>query len=777
MATALAFLQDLAVVTLVAALSTLLFHRIRLPVVLGYLLAGIIVGPYTPPFPLVSESEIIAILGEIGVIILLFAVGLEFNLRKLREVGVSAVVAALIGTSLIIAIGFGVGRAFGLGGLEAAFLGAIMSVSSTTIIVKVLAERGEKDKAWARFILGVTLVEDVIAVVVLTLLSGAAAGGGDFSLASVGAIVLRLALFLGAALVLGTLLVPRIVGYVASLRIDEMLVLVAVGLAFGLSLLASTLGFSTALGAFVMGALVAESAAVRQVEMKVSPIRDLFTAIFFVTVGMLLDPSALVTHWPLILGVTAAVVFGRMAALSFATFVTGHDPRFALRVGFGLVPLGEFSFIIAALAVASGLTDVPLYAVAVAGSVLTAFAAPFLMGRAPAAADAFERHAPRPVLTYARVYARWIERMGHLQRNDPARVRLQHATARAGLYAAVVVALLAGGAASLARIMDALEASLPIRGEAVLIAGWASIALVVSPFVVLLVKALVGFVHAFTEAAMPQRLASSDVARYVRPVVQRTFLLTALVVAGALVVAVAAPLLPTGRLLVAIVVLVALVISASVLLLYNSLTTFQRRVDETVSGVLSGEDPRRKAEEREGILAIVRDQYPWGVSAREVEVPATSTSVNRTIRDLNLRSRTGATLVGIHRGDDVLLNPDPSTRVLPQDRVVVVGEEEQVAAASDLLLAEPAEPESGRVDATRWREARVRDTSPLVARTLAESRLRERTGATVVGIVRAGERLMSPPPTFRLQPGDVLLLMGTEEAVAQAIGEAAWRPT
>jgi len=348
-------LKDLAIILATAGAATLLFNRFKQPVVLGYLLAGVVVGPYTPPFSFISDPETVRTFGDIGVIFLLFALGLEFNLRKLRKVGATALISGTLQVAIMIWLGYVLGRAFGLDTLGSIFLGAIVSISSTVIIVKVVSELRQQDDEWAQIVFGILIIEDILAVLMLTLLS--AAGGAEaLTVASVGQVLGTFALFIAAALVLGLLVVPRFVAFVAKLELDDVLVTVAVALGFGLAVLGGILGFSPALGAFVMGALIAESKAHRIVEEKIVPIRDLFTAVFFVTVGMLVDPAVLVDYWPLILAVTLAVIFGKIFAGSFATFLSGRDVPTSLRVGFGLAQVGEFSFILAALAASTGAT-------------------------------------------------------------------------------------------------------------------------------------------------------------------------------------------------------------------------------------------------------------------------------------------------------------------------------------------------------------------------------------------------------------------------------------
>ncbi|MBQ0715199.1 MAG: cation:proton antiporter, partial [Paraperlucidibaca sp.] len=307
-----------------AGFITLVFHRFKQPVVLGYILAGIIIGPHTPPFPLISDRDTIQTMADLGVVFLLFSLGLEFNVSKLKKVGGTALIAGTAEITLMLWAGYSLGRAFGWSEMDAIFLGAMLSISSTTIIVKALDELKLKRERFAQFIFGVLIVEDILAIAMIVLLSGLALTG-EVSVSSVANTLGRLGIFLVVALLLGLLLVPRLLSVVARYQSKEMLLVTVLGLCFGFCLLVVELGYSMALGAFVMGAIIAESKQIHVIERLVEPLRDMFTAIFFVAIGMMVDPSVLVEYWVPILIITAVVVIGKTTANTLATIATGHD--------------------------------------------------------------------------------------------------------------------------------------------------------------------------------------------------------------------------------------------------------------------------------------------------------------------------------------------------------------------------------------------------------------------------------------------------------------------
>ncbi len=372
------FIQDLAVIMLIAGLVTLVFHRLKQPVVLGYILAGVIIGPHTPPFALIQDEATIRTLSELGVVFLLFALGLEFSLRKLASVGLTAVVAAVVEIGVMLFVGYWIGQYFGWGRMDSIFLGAILSISSTTIIVKALDELKLKNERFAQLIFGILIVEDILAIAMIALLS-AIATTGQVDAPAVFTTLGKLSLFMVVALVLGILIVPRLLAYVATFQSSEMLLITVLGLCFGFCLLVIKLDYSVALGAFIIGAVMAESRELKVIERLTEPLKDMFSAIFFVSIGLLLDLNVLFKYAGPIALITTAVVLGKVIACSAGAFLSGNDGRTSLKVGMGLAQIGEFSFIIASLGLTLKVTSDFLYPIAVAVSAVTTLFTPYLI--------------------------------------------------------------------------------------------------------------------------------------------------------------------------------------------------------------------------------------------------------------------------------------------------------------------------------------------------------------------------------------------------------------
>ncbi len=400
-------IQDLAVIMLIAGLVTLVFHRLKQPVVLGYILAGVIVGPHTPPFALVQDEATIRTLSELGVVFLLFALGLEFSLRKLAAVGLTALIAAVVEIAAMLFIGYWLGQYFGWGRMDSIFLGAILSISSTTIIVKALDELKLKSERFSQLIFGILIVEDILAIAMIALLS-AIATTGQVDAPAVFTTLGRLSLFMVVALVLGILIVPRLLAYVASYKSDEMLLVTVLGLCFGFCLLVVKLDYSIALGAFIIGAVMAESRQLKLIERLTEPLKDMFSAIFFVSIGLLLDLNVLFKYAGPIAIITAAVVLGKVIACGTGAFLSGNDARTSLKVGMGLAQIGEFSFIIASLGLTLKVTSDFLYPIAVAVSALTTLLTPYLIRLSDPVAERTGRFMPAQISDWFGRYPAWI---------------------------------------------------------------------------------------------------------------------------------------------------------------------------------------------------------------------------------------------------------------------------------------------------------------------------------------------------------------------------------
>ncbi|MEO8808681.1 MAG: cation:proton antiporter [Rhodanobacter sp.] len=438
------FIRDLAVVMLVAGATTILFQRLRQPVLLGYILAGVLIGPHTPGV-LVGDARAIDDISNLGVVLLMFTLGLEFSVRKLREVGIGVLAIAIGEVGLMLWIGFGLGGLFGWKGLDALFLGAIISLSSTMVATRTLSESGQRGQPFAQLVVGLLVAEDMLAIVLLTLLS-AVAIGGSVEAGTAFTLIGHLSLFVVVGMILGLLLLPRLVDYVAGFGRDETLLVSVLGICFGASLLAVWLGFSVALGAFLAGAVVAESRSVGRVMHLVEPLRDMFAALFFVAIGLKIDPSMLLQYALPALLIAGVVIVGKTVACSLGIFLVGHEPRTALRAGLGMAQIGEFSFVIATLGLSLGVISSFIYPIAVTVSVVCMAVSPYMSRSVDSVASGLRAVTPRSLRLLATSYSGWLENLKPVKENAVIAAIFRRLLWHIGVNVLLVVTLFMVGA-------------------------------------------------------------------------------------------------------------------------------------------------------------------------------------------------------------------------------------------------------------------------------------------------------------------------------------------
>jgi CPA2 family monovalent cation:H+ antiporter-2 len=534
------FIQDLATVMLVAGLTTVIFQRLRQPVVLGYIIAGLLIGPHTLPVIFIHDEETIRTLSELGMILLLFALGLEFSLKKLRAVGGAALVAAFAEIVLMVWIGYEIGRFFGWSAMDAIFLGAMLSISSTTIIMKALEDLGLKRERFAQLMFGILIVEDLLAIVLMALLTGIASTGGleaSQALAAIG----RLGLFMAVSLVVGLLLVPRVVDYIARVSRNDVLLIAVLGICFGFCLLVTEMGYSVALGAFMIGAIVAESESVARIERIIMPVRDMFSAIFFVAIGMLIDPALIVEYALPITIVTIAVVVGKVVTCSFGSFVAGNDGRTSLRVGMGLAQIGEFSFVIASLGLTLEVTSKFLYPVAVAVSAITTFLTPYLIRASDPLASFLGRALPTRVTGVFGAYTEWMGSLGLQGQGAIVMKMIRRLVWHVIINMMLVIAVFVIVAFAYRRgflHVDMLSDDATVRRSL----AWSFAALLSLPMVVAAYRKAGALGMLLAELSIPDRFGSRTFR--IRSVLGRIIPVVAMLILGLLVAALASTILP-----------------------------------------------------------------------------------------------------------------------------------------------------------------------------------------------------------------------------------------
>ena len=670
------FLQDMAVVLLVAGAATVACHRLRQPVVLGYLAAGLLIGPHTPPYALISDDDdLIATLADLGVVLLMFGLGLHFSLRQLLAVGRAALVAAVFEIGLMIWLGYGLGRACGWSATDSIFLGALLSISSTTIIAKTLEDLHLVQAGFARVVFGILVVEDLLGIGIIALLPGVAHGHGPDLWVLAGTLG-ALALFLIAVVVAGLLVIPRVLAYIARTRSDEVLLVAVLGMCFGAALIAIYAKYNVALGAFIAGAVMADTREAPRIRLLVEPVRDMFSAVFFVAVGMLIDPVMILHHLWTVVVITAAVVVGKISTCALGAFVAGTPLAAALRTGAAMAQIGEFSFIIARLGQDLDVTSSFLYPVAVSVSALTTMSTPYLIRFADRRADRLVAKVPQPMRMAAEWYTAWIDRV--LRTDDDAMTRIRKKIRTWLLQIALDLALITC-AMALAGWFAHHE---PAHWMPVVLGGprtltWLAAMLFALPLLVHIWYKQRALAMILGELAVPRASAGSAAGPYAdraRTVAVLAFQALAMAAVALLLAGVSVTLLPPWPVLVALLMVLAVVLGLG----WHRFITLYYRAQVAVMESFAGAPAPPTVEPMPEMLAeAVMIPIP---------LPAGAAAIGRAIRDLALRSVSGASIIAIERAGARKVNPGPEEKLFADDVVLLFGTEAQVRSARTVLL-------------------------------------------------------------------------------------------
>jgi CPA2 family monovalent cation:H+ antiporter-2 len=681
------FLQNLAVVLCVAAIATVVFQRLRQPVVFGYLLAGMIVGPHIS-IPLVADAQTVRALSELGVILLMFSLGLEFSIRKLVQVSRGAGLVALFECSVMVSVGYLAGQMLGFTRIESIFAGAIIGISSTTIIVKAFEEQKVKGRV-TELVFGILIIEDLIAIFLLTVLT-TVARSGSISPSDLAMTAVRLVMFLAPLIGFGLLLVPRAIRAVVRLGRPETTLVASIGICFAAALLALSFGYSVALGAFIAGSLIAESGHELEIEHMVRPVRDMFAAIFFVSVGMMIDPTALTEHWRAVTLLTVAVILGKVLAVTIGAFLAGHGRRTAMKAGMSLAQIGEFSFIIASVGVAAGVIGAWMYPVAIAVSAITTLTTPLLIKLSNKAAGSIDRWLPGPIQTVAALYGSWIERVRNAPRAPTERSAVNRVVRFILLDAALIIALVIGVNLEIDRLSVSIGAMLTMAPERVRFL----IVLVSGVIAVPLLYGLITSARALGNRLAGRAFATTqkgkvDPADAPRRALVILVQIAVVLAVGIPTVAITQPFLPPhqGAFVLSIVTLALLIA------LWRNASNLQghaRAGAQIIATVLSKQMASTDGAQSEATLEDVNTILPGLGEPVAMRVVPESIAVGRSLAELNLRGATGATILAIRRGDQQIPTPLGREVIQSGDVLAVAGGHDSVAVARALFSPDQA---------------------------------------------------------------------------------------
>jgi len=662
-----AFFQDLALVMAVAGLVAALFSRMRWPKVLGYIGAGVLLNKYTWGGSLLVDSQSINTIAQLGVVFLMFSMGLSFSAKDMKKLRGVAVPSAVIDTIVMIWLGYTVGtRVFGWSLVQSVFLGVAMCDSATTLLAKVIDEAGWGSRPFAKYVLGTSLCEDIICVGAIAVATGLANGGG-MSAGAFAASLGWLAVFFLAVVVIGLVHVPRLLVSVSSRKDDEALALTILGVCFFVSFLAYRFNFSLALGAFLVGFLGASSDVRERLAALVDPLKSMFSAMFFVSIGLLVDPVALWAHGGAILVVSLVVVLGKLFNNTFASLLAGVDVKTAVQNGFSLAQIGEFAFMVAILY--AQLVDDPsnpMFPIAVGASLLTTLLNPLMIRLSDRAGDLAERALPGRFKSVHEAYRAWLAKIGASE-GSPAFRRLRMAAVKLGVYAVLMIAV---------AMACTLLTHVNYNGVSPFFASYAHmfffvlanlLFLPIIPLIVSSTRSLADAVSAMLCGEGSSRWQVS-VQKLVRAVVGLA-VLALFYAEWTMVVLTIMPRGTTSWICTAAVVLVALV-------------GWRHFVKAGVRATKRFHDALTAEERRESLARTMELAVPAGV---EIALPATSPAIGGTVVSLNIRAKTGASVVSVVRGGVAVRNVGPEWEFRAGDRIVAIGSHAQIAALKDLL--------------------------------------------------------------------------------------------
>ncbi|CAK7029431.1 cation:proton antiporter [Parabacteroides sp. APC149_11_2_Y6] len=736
-------ISDLAVILISAGLVTLLFKKLKQPVVLGYIVAGILAGPSIEQIPTVTDVESIRIWADIGVIFLLFALGLDFSFKKLMKVGGTAVIGAITVVIGMMTFGYSIGLLLGWGHMNSIFLGGMLSMSSTTIIFKAFDDLGLRNQRFAGVVFGILVVEDLFAVLLMVLLSTLAVSKHVEGMELLNSVV-KLGVFLLFCFVIGIYLIPSFLKKAKKLLNDETLLIVSLGLCLGMVMIATKAGFSSALGAFVMGSILAETIEAEHIDHLIKPVKDLFGAIFFVSVGMLIDPALLWQYKIPILILTVVVMAGQIIFASFGVLLSGQSLKVSIQSGFSLAQIGEFAFIIASLGLTLGVTSNFLYPIVVAVSVITTFFTPYMIRVAEPAFRVADRIIP---VSWRKFIERYSSGSNTIRQKSAWNKLLKALLRIVGTYTAVTLVLIFIWLQFISPVITK-----EIHGIQGNILSLLIILLLIAPM-------LRAIMMKKNHSAEFQQLWQDN--KYNRGPLVSLIILRIILCIGLVMLPVAKLLNIAAGIMLAIAGSVIAIVIFSKRLKKQSIL-MERHFFTNLTARELEKEKNAPINQRFANHMLERDLH-----LADFEVKQNSPSMGKTLKELNFRQKCNVNVVTIIRGNRRINIPGGSERLYPFDKLVVVG------ADSDLEHFRKYLEERYRSQQLSIQESKevnieqffIAEGSHLIGRTILESGIRDKAACLVIGIERGATSIKNPEPTTVFMEGDIVWIVGEHEKV------------
>ena len=731
--------MDLALILVTAGVITVIFKWLKQPLVLGYILAGFFIGPYFKWFPVITDPSNVHVWSDIGIVFLMFALGLEFSIKKLKKVGATGAITAFTELAIMFLIGNTVGHLIGFSSMDCIFLGCMMSISSTAIIIKSFDDLKLKQQKYTSTVTAVLVVEDLIAVLLLVVLSTISVSrtfdGGQLAMSMV-----KLVFFLIVWFVFGIYLIPTFLRWMRKYMTEETLLLVAVGLCFAMVVLAAKAGFSTALGAFVMGAILAETIEADVIHRLITPLKNLFSAVFFVSVGMLIQPAVLGQHWLTVLIIAASIILFKSLAATTGVLLSGKPLKTAVQSGFCFCQIGEFSFIIAGLGLSYGVIDQNLYPIIVSVSILTTFVTPYMIKGAtpfynwlePRLSDKFKKH-----LEHYSEHAFGDDA-------DKAALPLFVRKQLTGilLHGVILAAIVLLSLSLLRPFLDKLIGEIGIPQIWSRLIGLVGTLVIMAPFL---------WAVSVKNVSHKKIRELFDTYRFSQAVIIPLFVLryfVALFAVGAVIAGYVD--IAVGFLMVLAIIVVAVVL-------------FSRKADGFYSRIEESFTKNFNARQAQASFHIPKGMEN-DFAMERIRMTAASPLAGKTLAQNQLRERYGANIVTIERGDDIIDMPSKDQILMPADVLTVIGTEDQVSAIradiekeADMLVHDHSDHEM------HMYRYHVEAGGPLCGLPISASALATKHHAMVIAIERNGQRIVNPNRHIVFQHDDLIWFVSPDE--------------
>lgn len=733
-------IADLALILTVAAIVGLIFRWLKQPLILGYLVAGVLVGPHTSLLPTVTDVKGIQIWAEIGVIFLLFSLGLEFGWSKLKRVGPAALITGLFEVTAMFTAGYLLGKVLGWQDTTSLFLGAILTISSTSIIIKTFEEYNLKGKKFADMVFGVLIIEDLCAIVILVALTTL-----SISHQFEGAELLfegsKLIFFLVTWFVVGVFAIPWLLGSIKKYLNSETILIFSLGLCFLLVVIATKLGFSSALGAFLMGSILGESDEKKKIESLLHPVKDLFAAIFFVSVGVMLDLNTLSESPHLWISMLVILVLGKMFFITTGALIAGQDEKTATKMGLSMTQIGEFSFIIASLGLSLKLTDSKLYSAAILVSVITSFTTPYLIKHRDLISNIISKMIPNKAHQFIRQY---MQLSFITSSRSEWNQLIRSYVIKIGINSVIII--LISNIVSKGLVPALENSGIEIRLSN-LLAILLTFALA-SPF-------LWAIVFSLTKDEVLKLFWETQV----HPRLKQFLLVVRISIATILTTVIFAQFLDFKY--VALIILLAIAILGY--LFSQKLSQVYLWFENRFLGQLQKPDSETTYEE--SIYNKIQNLSLWDAHLTEVTIPPESSHVGRQLLKLGLREKFGIIIALIQRGKHIITAPGRDDVLMPNDKVYIIGSDAQIENFQRFLEFSKHTQIHQDIDNYQLQQHYVTKESPFIGRIIRDSGIRELASGLVVGIERDGNRILNPESNLEIKEGDLLWLVGDSKKI------------